>query len=458
VDCRKKRWEDPLYARGAGDLLKILKFGGSCLTGSLESIVDIIKGEPADKIVVLSALPGVTDALHEVARSWSADRLPKLERVHFECARSIQGEEFQKRTIKELKGKIEELRKTLNEKKDERSVEYVIAFGERLSVKILESALISRGVDAESFDADDLGMIARRGSGNSELLLEETAENLKKLLPLIEGGKVPIITGYFGRDEDGFTTTFGRGGSDYSATAMAYCLDADAVEVWKDVNGFMSADPKIVKDARHLEGLSYEEASELAYFGAKVIHPRGIEPAMRKGIPIIVKDVRKPQEPGTIISGSYVSDGKIKSISLKRGLAIVKLYSLGMAYRSTYARATDTMDSMGINVYAISTSQANFAMVIHEEEAERARKSIEKAVEVDKIEVMKGMGMVCAVGAGMGHRVGVASSVFDVVRDAGINVEMISEGASDAALNLVVKSEFEEEAVRALHEALIGER
>jgi len=433
-----------------------MKFGGSCLAGSLHRVAGVIKEESGNKILVLSALPGVTDILHDMAKSWSGEEIPVLEEVHVKCAKeSITDENVRKKTIRELRGKIALLGKTLEHGKSAKGGEYVIAFGERLSVKILEGVLLSVGLNAVSFDADDLGVITSGGFGNSESLLEKTGDNLRTLLPLIKEGKIPIITGYFGRDENGVTTTFGRGGSDYSATAIAYALDAETVEIWKDVNVFMSADPKIVKDATPLERLSYEEASELAYFGAKVLHPRAIEPAMRKNIPITIKDIGEPENPGTVIDGSSTSDGLIKSISLKRGLAIVKLCSLGMAYRPTYAMAFNTLSPMGINVYAISTSQANFAMVIHEEEANRAAGALKNAVEVEKIDVMKGVGMVCVVGSGMGSRVGVAASVFDVVREAGINVEMISEGASDAALNFVIKRGFEESAVKALHDALI---
>jgi len=435
--------------------MKVMKFGGSCLDGPLSKIVDIIESECEAMVVVLSALPGVTDLLHKMTSSWDCAHILRLREMHIGCAReSITNAKLQKRTINELEERLR-LLGGLKDAKDPRIKEYVVSFGERLSVKILEGTLISRGIDARSFEADDIGVIASRAPRNPKVRLEETGKNLRKLLiPLIKKGKIPIITGYFGRDENGLTTTFGRGGSDYSATAIAYALDADAVEIWKDFR-FMTADPRIVKDARPLERLSYEEASELAHFGAKILHPRTMESAMRKGIPILIKDVRRPHDSGTVIDCSSASDGAIKSISLKSGLSIVKLYSPGMAYKATYARAFDALSAIGINVYAISTSQANLAMLIGEEEADNTMGRLKKAVEVERIDIMEGVSMICVVGSGMGGRVGVAASVFDAVREVGVNIEMISEGASDAALNFVVKKRFQELAVRSLHDALI---
>jgi aspartate kinase len=326
---------------------------------------------------------------------------------------------------------------------------------------MVASLLRSNGVDALAMTSEEAGIVAMGAPGNGTADLEATARNFRRtVLPLLDAGKVPVITGYYGCDSEGRPLTFGRGGSDYSGSVVGYALNADAIEIWTDVDGFMTADPRVVPGARTIREMDYGEAAELAYFGAKVLHPRTIEPARKKRILVRVKNTFDPRSPGTCIRESKGSGGKLlKSVAAKGDLAVVKVYSSEIVYNPRLVmHLLATVTENGSTAYAISTSLSTLAFAVPSAAArnigERLRRSSDG--EVEKVTIKEDVSLICAVGDDLINQTGAAAKIFAEAAELEANIEMISEGASDVALNFVVPSDKANEVVRKLHDKFIG--
>jgi len=310
--------------------------------------------------------------------------------------------------------------------------------------------------------SETAGIVARGPHGNGSCDLELTSENLKKsVLPPVEEGKTVIITGYYGINEMGRPLTLGRGGSDYSASVVAYAIDAEVLEIWTDVDGLMTADPRVVDEAVSISDMNYTEAAELAYFGAKVLHARTMEPARQKGITIRIKNTFNPQGKGTSIHRLKKSEeGLLRSVALKLDLSVIKIYSSEIVYDpNLVCKIITSVSGNGVSSYAISTSLSTLAIVIPSSAVGEALASLNalEDSQIERIKVKDNVCLVCAVGDNMIEIPGVAARVFEAVEAAGANVEMISEGASDVALNFVVPSNTASAVVRKLHNMFIGE-
>ena len=458
--------------------MKVMKFGGGTLKDgeAYQQVADVVKKECENEQValVLSAAQGVTDRLHAglKAAERSQDAVDPLIREltgrHEELVREAVPEgELRTGVLQILSAKIARLERIFygiayTEETTEKTNDFVVSFGERLSCPVLAACLKAKGVPAAAFDADELGVLTDGHFGAATALLESAGKSLKKhLLPLLDKGGVPVITGYFGCDSDGRTTTFGRGGSDYSAAVVAHGLDADVLEVWKDVPGFMTADPKAVAGAREIALMSYEEAAELAYFGAKVLHPRIVEPAIEKGIPIRVRNLYDPDSPGTLITHtSPKAEWVVRSVARRRGFTEVNLSGPAMAYTPGLASLVFTaLSRVGVNVYTMAASMASFSIVVEEPDAERAVEALEQLDRkiVQEINTLNGLSLVCVVGKGLRETKGIAGRTFDAVARAGVNVELISDSGSDIALNFSVKTEDDDKVIKALHGEFIRE-
>jgi aspartate kinase len=336
----------------------------------------------------------------------------------------------------------------------------ISSWGERLSSLMLASLLKANGVDALAMTSEEAGIVAIGTQGNGTADLEATSRNFKRSVrPQMDAGKTVVVTGFYGADSEGRPLTFGRGGSDYSGSVVGYALDADVVEIWTDVNGFMTADPRVVPSARTIREMDYGEAAELAFFGAKVLHPRTIEPARKKKILVKVKNTFEPGAEGTCIRESRLNgDCLLKSVAVKSDLAVVKVYSSEIVYNpGLVMHLLATVSENGSAAYAISTSLSTLAFAVPSSSAkgicERIRRSGE---EVEKVTIKDNVSLVCAVGDDLINRTGASAKVFQEAAEAEANIEMISEGASDVALNFVVPSEKANEVVRRLHSKFIG--
>src|SRR5438552_7100466 len=449
----------------------VMKFGGTSVGSApmIERVTHIIAAAPPERIVVISAMSGVTDAILDVLRRVTRDEgaidpfLTDLRRRHLAALDEGKATDIEKQRVgAELESLLQRLERLLygiayTEETTGKTKDPAVSSRARLSVRVLAGLLRSRNAPAEAVDADDAGMLTDGVFGNASPLMPAIEHNFQRTLvqQRVKNGVTPVVTGFFGCDAQGHVTTFGRGGSDYAASIVAAALKAERLEVWKDVDGFLTADPRIIKEAIVIDEMTYDEAAELAYVGAKVLHPRTVEPLRELGIPLVVRNTAKPEQPGTFITSLASQSRKtLRSAATKDGLAILKIYGPGMAYTPGVGEKVFTaLGRAKVNVYNMAASQASFALLVGEEDLDRGLKALEALRDgvIQSVDGIPEMSLVCVVGRGIGSTHGTAGKIFTAVGHAGVNIEMISVGASDIALNFVVKRKDRDACVRAIH-------
>jgi aspartate kinase len=328
----------------------------------------------------------------------------------------------------------------------------IVSWGERLASALLAAVLSAAGVGARAVDARRC-VRTTADYGRAEPLGPETRDCTRaELLPLLEEGVVLVLGGFIGSTPEGATTTLGRGGSDYSAALVGAALGAAEIQIWTDVSGFLTADPRVVADARTLARLSYAEAAELAYFGAKVLHPRTIQPAVEHRIPVRVCNSRAPAAPTTLIGGAgEPSPHGIRAIAHKRGTTVVQVASAGMLGAYGFLRALfEVFERHRTAVDIVATSEVSVSLTVDDPTALPAIEGDLAAL--GRVTVEAGHAIVCAVGEGLRRRPGVAARVFGTIAD--VNVSLISQGASSINLTFVVPDDHVDDVVRRLHAAL----
>lgn len=449
-----------------------MKFGGAGLqdAAAMRHAAKVIQGETGKRVVVASAVKGVTDAIMNNLEAITRDEarahilISELRKVHSDCAQGLVQTEIRENCQYAVTKTIDHLARllfgvTYTEELTPRSQDLALSFGERLSTRILSAYLQDAGVPSEALDADKIGLVTNGPFGWASPDLELTERNLQeRLLPKADGG-VPVVTGFFGADKRGHTTILGRGGSDFSAAIIANAIDADVLEVWKETTGFMTADPRVVRSARRIAEMSYEEAAELANFGAKILHPRTVEPVSIKNIPIRIRELRDPSSPGTLIRDYQAAPSTfIRSVASRKQLNVIKLKGPGMGYTPGVAAGVfDILRHEHINVINMAASEATFALLLDAQDGSRAREALQatKGGVIQDIQLEDQMALVAVVGKGLGERVGSAAAILQAVSDAKVNIHMISLGASDIAINFVVRESDAEPALRAVHAAFI---
>jgi len=326
----------------------------------------------------------------------------------------------------------------------------IVSYGEQLSSRLLAEVLKSKGVNARQVDSRRL-IVTDDEFGAAQPFIEETNEIVRlELQPSIAAGEVPIMGGFIAGNRAGETTTLGRGGSDYSAAIVAAALDANELQIWTDVTGVMTCDPRICNEARTIPVLSYEEAAELAYFGAKVLHPKTIEPAIDNAIPVRVCNTFLPDEIGTmVLAESGEAPNKIKSIASKKNITILRITSARMLGAYGFMSAVfQVFDRHRTVIDVISTSEVSVALTLDNSE------SIDKVVEdlrrLGEVEVETGYAVICVVGEGLRASTGLASKIFSTIED--VHVELVSHGASAVNLTFVVKETDAPDVIKKLHE------
>lgn len=452
--------------------MRVMKFGGASLTrgAQFQRVASIVAQQHGPRAVVVSAMEGVTDMLMKALPKARLDEkavpgIMKHLRDHHAAAVEEMGlakDERLGRELEELGARLERLLYGISYTTEltPKSQDLAVSFGERFSARMLSACLRAAGVRSEPYDADKLGVLTDGKFGQATPILPVIEERLgQHLAPHIREGLVPVITGFFGADAEGHATTFGRGGSDYSAAILAYALDAERLEVWKDVDGFLTADPRLVPSAQAIRNMSYDEAAELAHLGAEVLHARTVEPVMRKGIPIVVRNTNRPEAEGTII-GPAMSLGKgLRSVAVRDGLGILKLYGPGMgATPGIGERVFHALAERRVNVLNMAASAASFALVVNASDLEKGREALASVMSgvIQDVHAIPDMSMVLVVGKGIGETHGTAGRIFTAVGAAGVNVEMISVGASDIALAFLVKTKDRMGAIQAVHEAFLA--
>lgn len=452
--------------------MRVLKFGGAALrdAAGIRRATAIVAATPGPKVVVTSALEGVTDALLAAQRDAAASEaniapvLQALRERHGKVLRELApGDREAAAATESLLQHLERLLYGLayTQEPTPRLHDLVQSHGERLAAPIVAAALRAEGTPAVALDAEAARILSLGPFGNAR---PDLAGLRREAAPVLRGhaeaGRVPVVTGYFGVDAKGQATLFGRGGSDYVAALAAYAVEAERLELWKDVAGFMTADPRAVPGARLLPGLGYDEAAELANFGAKVLHPRTVEPLEAAGIPIHVRAVGDPQGPGTVVSADPGTErALVRSVATTAGLGILRLNGPGMAATHGVGRRVfEPLADAGINVINMATSQASFALLLEQGDLERAERTLDplRGGVVQSMDKRAGRSLVCVVGRGLGETPGSAARILQAVAAAGVNVEMISLGASDIAIDFVVRQEDAARAVRAVHDTFLA--
>ena len=457
----------------------ILKFGGTSVAtkAALDALVRIVAEVSGERAVVVSATAGTTDALvsaAEIARNGDgpgAERIAReLEAKHRALVVDLFGRDelpAAMEAVRELSAITERTIELLHSvallhELTARTRDAILSYGERVCAPVVAALLSARGVPATAVSAATV--IATDGQfGNANPRLEETrTQALAVLAPLLVKGTVPVVTGFIGATGDGVITTLGRGASDYTAGILAAVLDADQCLIYTDVSGVMSADPRTVKDARPLPMLSYAEMAELAYFGAKILHPRAVLPALEKRIPVRILNTFAPADHGTTISGSAVLDGSVvKATTSLGGLGLVTVQGVGMSGVPGFAaRVFDTCAAENVSVLMISqsSSENSICLVVPEDASGRLRTALElmfraelQRHDVERVSVEAPVAIVAAVGEGMRGAPGVAGRVFGALGRAGVNVMAIAQGSSELNISLVVAERDRDGAVLAIH-------
>lgn len=432
----------------------VMKFGGTSV-GSAERIkvvAEIVRSRlEKGPIVVVSAVSKMTDLLIELAKEGKKDTLKKIKDKHIEILNGLGLD--QKLLIKDFE-EIEKLNeKSKGKELSAKTLDEFQSYGERMSSKIVAAYLTKDGMQSKAYNSFDIGFVTDDNFGEAEIL-DITYQNIEH--EVIEMKDIPVITGFLAKTEDGIITTLGRGGSDYTAAIVGAAINASAIEIWTDVDGIMTMDPRVVKEAKSIEKVSFAEASELAYFGAKVLHPKTIQPAVKKDIPVWVLNTHNITHKGTeIVSKAVISDNIIKAISFKKGVSLVNVCSTRMlgAY-GFLARLFDIFYKYKKSVDVIATSEVSVSMTLSDP------KNLDEVIKelgfIGTVTVKKNKSIICVVGEGSRDSHGIVGRIFSIVGKNKINVEMISQGASEINTTFVVDDSDAEKAVKALHKEFFG--
>jgi aspartate kinase len=443
----------------------VMKFGGTSV-GSPErirSLAERVRERLAQRpVVVVSALSGVTDLLVRGAQlalardsDYESIVFQVLDRHHSAIRELVPAGPAQTRLLDHLDATIAELRALYTgvyhlAELTARTLDAISGIGERLCYEIVAAALDHMGLAARAVDARGV-IVTDETFGRATPLMEETtAAAARTVRPLLEERVVPVLPGFIGSTRKGVATTLGRGGSDWSAAVIGAALGADEIQIWTDVDGMMTVDPRVVSSARVIPEVSFDEAAELAYFGAKVLHPATIKPAVERGIPVRILNSLNPTAPGTLIAGRLegAERGEPRAIAFKKGIAVILIAQprMLMAY-GFVARVFEVFDRHRTPVDLIATSEVSISLTVDDPEAAPAVQ--EELASLGDVKVLGAMAIVSIVGRGFIRQPGLAARVFQALRE--VNVVMISFGASDVNLSFVVAEADAERAVRLLH-------
>ena len=457
-----------------------MKFGGTSV-GDGRRIADVarivarVRERYGAPVVVVSAMSGVTDRLVEAATTAAGGDGERYRAIgealwaqHQAAAEVCLADEARRARIL---GQIRHLLDSLGTlcqsvhvlgECTPRVMDLVSGLGERLSVQLVAGALEELGIPARALEACEL-IVTNGRFGAAEPLWDETRRRVReRLRPLLEQGVVPVVTGFIGATEAGVPTTLGRGGGDYSGAIIGSCLDSDEIWIWTDVNGILTADPRLVPDARTLPELSYIEAAELSYFGAKVLHPKTMLPAIERAIPVRIKNTFQPDHPGTlIVAEPRPSRHVVKAITAIRDLSLVTVEGRGMiGVPGVAAKVFGAVAREAISVLMISqsSSEQNICFAIPREATGQAVAALQAELaaelarrDVERVDAQAPVAIVAVVGAGMRGTPGIAAKAFAALAAARINIVAIAQGSSEYNISICIDQERMAEAVRLIH-------
>ena len=455
----------------------VLKYGGTSLS-SPSDIRNVAKNVASlaknnEIVVVCSAIDGVTDDLIRIStmieqrnKNDATKTLDNVIKKHKQFAnQTIKSSAIKKQLLEKLNIDVLELQElvrglTLLKEVSTRSLDYLISFGERLSDDLVSFSLQDLKNKSTALNGKEVGIVTDSNFGESRPLMDTTRIRISKTLGSLLSKKIiPVVGGFAGADQHGNITTFGRGGSDYTATIIASCINADEIWLMSDVEGLMTADPKLVKNARLLNEVSYAEAIEMAQFGAKQIHPRTFEPILSKKIPMRIRSTFDTKNTGTIVTASPSARTKrtVKCVSAIRNIGLIDLSGgITFAAPGTASKIFTTLAEKNVNVLMVSSnpSESSLSLIVKKSDLEKAVTSLEMNLlgkTVKKIDATPGVSIVAVIGSGMRGTVGVASKVFSAAHKVNANVMMIAQGSSELNLAFVVKDSDCKSVVQSLH-------
>ncbi|MBZ5604996.1 MAG: aspartate kinase [Acidobacteriia bacterium] len=461
--------------------LLVMKFGGTSM-GSAERIgvaakISAEQHAMRPVVIVVSAMSKVTDLLLDSLRKAEAGDQADLDRNlktlftrHFDCCRALLPPARQEAALAGIHRLISEFSRIAKGcmmlgDRPPRSTDEAVAIGEKLSALLMAEYLESQGVRARAVSGEDL-IATDAVFGNATPLMEQTRHRCDSVAaPLLADRVLPVVTGFNGSTLDGRPTTLGRGGSDFSASILAAALDASELWIWTDVDGIMTGDPRLIPDARVLDEITYSEAAELAYAGAKVLHPRTLAPLIERQIPVWSKNSFAPEKPGTRIVaqlGREVAGGPHAVTSMAEvALVAIEPANAGVSGTRLMAEALEALDAAGVELLAITSSsyRQSFCFLVRQSELKAALEHMQEifALElthgyVKPIQVDSNVGLIAVVGEGMRGTPGLAGRIFTAISRHNINIIAIAQGSSELTIAIVVRREGLERAVRAVHE------
>ena len=453
----------------------VMKFGGTSV-GSAEAIQQVVeivrKYRERDLLVVLSAMSTVTDSLREMAAEACGGTEPSaslsaLRKRHDETIRTLAEGEERNRALEVCNGLIDELSGilhgiTLLKELSPRSVDLVSSFGERLSVVVVSAALRSAGLSSLPVDAREYVKTNERYT-EAEVNFAETERRLSAgLVPMVSGGRIPIITGFIGSTDEGVTTTLGRGASDYTASLVAGAIQAEEVWIWTDVDGAMTADPRMVEDARVLKEISYLEAAEMSYFGAKVLHPMTMQPAVKQEIPIRIRNTFRTENGGTVISSrTFEAPLGVKAVTSIDRLCLIVVEGTSLSRTpDTHARLFKTTAERKTQVIMITqaSSEHDICLVVDENDSQGTVRALKEEFRhevaegsLEEISVQPDLAVVAVVGGGMKGTPGIAARTFGILGEHGVNIIAIAQGSSELNISFIVERNDLQKTVQLVH-------
>lgn len=462
-------------------MLIVMKFGGTSVGSvpALTNVVNIVRKSRQgghDVVVVVSAMSGVTDLLLNSARQAEAgdesaahQARQQIAQKHEEATLHFLGDTpVRAEVMAQINALLDEFESLCHGihvlgELTPRALDVIGGLGERMSAPQVAAILTQAGIPAQSVAATEL-IVTDNRFGGAVPFIEETRQKTEAgLRPILQAGKVPVVTGFIGATREGIPTTLGRGGSDYSATIIGRALQADEVWIWTDVDGVMTADPRVVPDARSLPHLSYAEISELSYFGAKVLHSQAIRPARRAGIPVRILNTFNPDHPGTLITAEAEETNKtVKAVAAIKNMSLISVEGPGMIGIPGVAGRTFTaVARTGTNVLMISqaSSEQAICFVVPTPDVPKVVKSLEEELareierrDLDRIKWEDDTVVLAVVGAGMKGTPGVSGKLFGSLGKERVNVIAIAQGSSEFNISLVVARGDADRAVRAIHD------
>jgi aspartate kinase len=437
----------------------VMKFGGSSLA-SAEKITQCISlvREEIDRspVVVVSALGKTTDRLLDAADQALEGRVA-VEEIEGFHAHIVEQLDLDPRVFEPL---LYELRALLHgvslvRELTDRTRDRLMSFGERMSTRVIAAAMAGEGVPATAVNAWDAGLITDSVHGAASPV-PDVEERIARELARFD--LVPVVTGFLGKDEQGHVTTLGRSGSDYTASILGAALGAEEVQIWTDVDGVMTCDPSVDDRAQGLPEMSFEEASELAYYGAQVLHPSTLVPAIRRGVPVRVRNTAHPADPGTRIIPERVRTSRLaKSVVYKEDVCLIHLASPRLVSAvSLLARALEVLARHQVPIHMANTSEATVSLITGSGyDEQRLQAALDDLGGLGWVEVERHKTIVCVVGQELKGTAGVLGKIFGAVSANGIKAKMVSQSASELNVAFLVDNDEIVPAVRALHELLL---